>query len=158
MPISEGSPFPHVQFNTMEADGPHLIDSQSLASGGSFVLFGVPGAFTPTCSAAHLPGFVRHAEAIRAKNIDQIACMSVNDVFVMDAWGKAHSAEGKVKMLADENCEAAKALGMEQNLGRMGLRSKRFALVVREGRVVHVGLDESGALDVSSAESILKVL
>ena len=124
------------------------------------VLFAVPGAFTPTCSAKHMPGFVEHAEAIKAKGVDTIACLSVNDVFVMDAWAKDQRSGDKVLMLADGSANFAKALGLELDLiGRgMGMRAQRFALVAKDGVVTHLGVEQPGGFDVSRAEAILAAL
>jgi peroxiredoxin len=119
------------------------------------VLFAVPGAFTPTCSKQHLPGYVHNAEAIKAKGIDTIACMAVNDAFVMDAWGKAHNVGDKVLMLADGNAEYTKRLGLELDATKsgMGTRSRRFSMVVEDGVVKELNLENPGEFKVSSAES-----
>ena len=121
------------------------------------VLFAVPGAFTPTCSAKHLPGFVQNAAALKAKGVDTIACIAVNDAFVMAAWGKDQGTDGKVVMLADGSAAFTKALGLELDLmGRgMGIRSQRYALVAQDGKVTHLAVEAPGGFEVSKAESIL---
>ena len=123
------------------------------------VVFAVPGAFTPTCSAAHLPGFVANADRIRAKGVDDVVCLSVNDAFVMDAWGKAQNAEA-IHMVADGSGEFAKAAGLELDLVSrgLGMRSQRYAMVVEDGVVTHLHVDEPAKLDKSSAESVLELL
>ena len=142
----------------MGAEGPAGISTADIFDGKKVVLFAVPGAFTPTCSMAHLPGFVVHADAIKAKGVDTVACMSVNDVFVMDAWGKAANAEHLV-MLADGNGDFTKALDLvlDASVYGMGARSKRFAMVVDDGVVSLLNIDEA-ALEATSAEAILAAL
>ena len=124
------------------------------------VLFAVPGAFTPTCSAKHLPSFVQNADAIKAKGVDTIACIAVNDVFVMSAWGKDQGTDGKVTMLADGSATFTKALGLELDLNARGLgtRSQRYALVAENGKVTHLAVEPPGGFDVSKAESIMTAL
>jgi len=122
--------------------------------------FSVPGAFTPTCDAKHLPGFVQHAEAFKAKGVDAIACIAVNDMFVMNAWGKASNVGDKVMMLADGNGEYSRALGLEldaRGFG-MGMRGQRFAIVVKNGVATHVNIEAPGKFEVSAAEYVLKQL
>jgi peroxiredoxin len=134
------------------------MSSDDLFKGKTVVLFAVPGAFTPTCSKTHLPGFVKNAGAIKAKGIDTIACLAVNDVFVMDAWGKSSGAEGNVLMLADGNAAYAKALGLELDASGfgMGTRSQRFAMVVKNGVVDKLQVEPSaGQCTISGGESIL---
>jgi len=147
-------------FGTMTDSGPGAISSDDLFSGKKVVLFSVPGAFTPTCSNNHLPGFVDHADAIRAKGVDTIACTAVNDVFVMHAWGKDRGVEDKVVMLADGNGEYVKALGLELDATGfgMGLRGERFAIIVDDGVATHVAVEAPGSFEVSSAEAILEKL
>tara|TARA_B110000967_G_scaffold134025_1_gene136863 strand:- start:168 stop:608 length:441 start_codon:yes stop_codon:yes gene_type:complete len=142
----------------MGAEGPAGISTADIFDGKKVVLFAVPGAFTPTCSMAHLPGFVVHVDAIKAKGVDTVACMSVNDVFVMDAWGKAANAEHLV-MLADGNGDFTKALDLvlDASVYGMGARSKRFAMVVDDGVVSLLNIDEA-ALEATSAEAILAAL
>ena len=124
------------------------------------VLFAVPGAFTPTCSAKHLPGFVQYADALKAKGVDTVACIAVNDAFVMAAWGKEQGTDGKITMLADGSAAFAKAIGLELDLmGRgMGVRSQRYALVAQDGKVTHLAVEAPGGFEVSKAESILATL
>jgi peroxiredoxin len=124
------------------------------------VLFSVPGAFTPTCSAKHLPGFLNNLEQLKAKGVDTVACMAVNDVFVMKAWAESSKATGKIEMLADGNGEYARALGLELDASKfgMGTRSKRFSVIVDNGTVKQLNIEPPGEFGVSSAESALKQL
>jgi peroxiredoxin len=160
MAIKSGEKLPAGTFKTMTKDGPQNLSTEQLFKGKTVVLFAVPGAFTPTCDAKHLPGFVEKATAIKAKGVDTVACLSVNDVFVMNAWGKASNVGDSVLMLADGNGEYAKALGLELD-GRgfgMGLRAQRFALVVKDGVATHVDVEAPGEFKVSSAEHVLSQL
>ena len=148
-------------FAVMTGEGPGAMTSAELFNDKKVVLFSVPGAFTPTCSAKHLPGFVQNADAIKAKGVDTVACLSVNDVFVMDAWGKSAGADGKVVMLADGNCDYTKALGLEIDASGfgMGMRGSRFALVVDNGVVSQAHIEAAPTeLAASSAENVLKNL
>jgi peroxiredoxin len=157
MTIKSGEKLPAGTFKTMTKDGPQNLTTEQLFKGKTVVLFSVPGAFTPTCDAKHLPGFVQQAAAIKAKGVDTVACMSVNDVFVMNAWGKASNAGDSVLMLADGNGDYAKALGLELD-GRgfgMGMRAQRFALVVKDGVATHVDVEAPGEFKVSTAEHVL---
>jgi len=160
MAIQVGDKLPEGRFTVMNADGPGSDSVEDLFGGKKVVLFSVPGAFTPTCSKDHLPGFIEHSGALQAKGVDLIACMAVNDVFVMDAWGKQHGAEGKVAMLADGSGAYAKALGLELDLSDRGLgvRSCRFALVIDDNVVTQAFIEEGGAFEVSSAENVLSNL
>jgi peroxiredoxin len=144
----------------MGANGPEPVSTDDLFKGKKVVLFSVPGAFTPTCSAKHLPGYVQNAEALKGKGVDTIACMAVNDVFVMKAWGEAGKAAGTVDMLADGNGEYARALGLELDASKfgMGTRGKRFSLIVDDGVVSTINLEPPGEFGVSSAETALKQL
>jgi peroxiredoxin len=139
---------------------PQPQDVAELTKGKKIVIFGVPGAFTPLCSAQHLPGYVAHADQIKAKGVDAIWCMSVNDAFVMAAWGKANAAEGKVNMMADGSAIYTKALGLDRDLteGGMGIRCYRFAMVVEDGIVTYLGIEGSGEFGVSKAETVLELL
>lgn len=160
MTISVGDKIPSVNLFQMAEGGPAAVSSDEILGGGKVVLFAVPGAFTPTCSDSHLPGFVENADAIRAKGVDGIVCLAVNDPFVMGAWGKARDAGGKVRMVSDGNGDFTKAIGMELDLSVVGLgtRSKRYSMIVEDG-VVKALNDEGGTdLDVSSAEAILNQL
>ncbi|GBF98731.1 hypothetical protein Rsub_11280 [Raphidocelis subcapitata] len=136
------------------------LTTDQLCKGKKVVLFAVPGAFTPTCSMKHLPGFIDKAEEIKAKGAATIACVSVNDAFVMDAWGKSVGAGDKVLMLSDGNGQFAKALGVELDLSDkgLGLRSRRYALLAEDGVVKVLNLEEGGAFTVSSADAILEAL
>jgi peroxiredoxin len=160
MSISTGQRMPDGQFGLMGDDGPGSISTQDLFAGKKVVLFAVPGAFTPTCSAKHLPGFVEQAAAIRAKGVDTIACLSVNDVFVMSAWGKSASAGDAVLMLADGNGEYARALGLELDASGfgMGMRARRFSAIVDDGVLTTLNVEPAGQFGASSAETILKQL
>jgi peroxiredoxin len=157
--IRIGDSLPSAILSQMSEDGPQPVPATQYFAGRKVVLFSVPGAFTPTCSAYHLPGFIEHVEAFASKGIDRIACMSVNDVFVMHAWGESANANG-VDMLADGNGEFTRALGLEMDgtAFGMGLRSQRFALVADNGIVTHLMIEAPGEFRVSSAESVLAAL
>jgi glutaredoxin/glutathione-dependent peroxiredoxin len=160
MSIKVGDKIPSVSLKYMDKDGMQTVKTDELFHGKKVVLFALPGAFTPTCSAKHLPGFVTHADAIRKKGVDSIACLSVNDAFVMDAWGKAQNVGEKVLMLADGNAEFSKAVGLTMdgtNYG-MGTRASRYAMVIDNGVVKALNVEAPGAFEVSSAESVLKAL
>jgi len=160
MTIKVGDRMPGGKFTVMGANGPEALTTDQLFSGKKVVLFSVPGAFTPTCSAKHLPGFVENADALRAKGVDTIACMAVNDAFVMSAWGKSAGANGKVLMLADGNGEYARALGLEMDASKfgMGTRSQRFSMIVEDGVVKQLNIEPPGQFGVSSAETALQQL
>lgn len=160
MAIKVGDKIPSVTLQHKTADGIQSVVTDDFFKGKKVVVFAVPGAFTPTCSAKHLPGFVKNAEAIKGKGVDEIACVAVNDAFVMDAWGKDQKTEGKVTMLADGSSKFAKALGLDLDLVDRGLgtRSQRYAMVVDDGKVTLLNVEESGAFDKSSAETILAAL
>jgi peroxiredoxin len=160
MTIKVGDKMPKGQFSRMGANGPEPVTTDALFNGKKVVLFSVPGAFTPTCSAKHLPGFVGHYDQLKKKGVDTIACMAVNDVFVMKAWGEAGKATGKVEMLADGNGEYARALGLELDATKfgMGMRGKRFSVIVDNGVVKALNVEPPGEFGVSSAESVLKQL
>jgi len=160
MSIQAGEKMPAGSFGVMTETGPGALTTDELFSGKKVVLVSVPGAFTPTCSMNHLPGFVDQADALLARGVDTIACMAVNDVFVMHAWGKDRAVGDKVRMLADGNGEYARALGLELDgtgFG-MGMRGQRFAIVVDDGVATHVAVEEPGQFEVSKAESILENL
>jgi peroxiredoxin len=157
MPIREGEKIPAVTLKTQDMKD---ITTEELFGGKKVVLFAVPGAFTPTCSEQHLPGFIEHADEIRAKGVDDIVCVSVNDAFVMKAWGKDRGAEGKVTMIADGNGDLTKALGLDfdgSGIG-FGLRSQRYAAIVEDGVVKKLAVEKPSKFEVSSAEAILKAL
>ena len=160
MTISIGDRLPAVTIRKMGTNGPEEICINDLFSGEKAVLFAVPGAFTPTCSMKHVPGFVQHAGEIKAKGVTMIACMSVNDAHVMDAWGKELKVNTAVEMLADGSAELTKALGLELDLTvrGLGIRCKRFAMVVEDGVVTLLNIEESGKFDISKAESVLAAL
>jgi len=160
MTIQSGEKMPSGAFGVMTESGPGGISTDDLFSGKKVVLVSVPGAFTPTCSMNHLPGFVDHADEILAKGADTIACMAVNDIFVMDAWGKDRGVGDKVAMLADGNGEYAQALGLELDASGfgMGMRGQRFAIIVDDGVATHVAVEAPGQFEVSKAEAILEAL
>jgi peroxiredoxin len=157
MTIQVGERIPAATLKHMSKDGPANVSTGDLFSGKSVVLFSVPGAFTPTCHAKHLPGFVQQQSALRAKGVDTVACLAVNDVFVMDAWGKASGAGEGLLMLADGNAEFTRALGLELDATGfgMGIRGKRFALVAKDGVVTHLNVEAAGEFRVSTAEYVL---
>lgn len=157
MTIQVGDKIPAMDLTTMTADGPGPVSTAEYFAGRKVAVFAVPGAFTPTCSAKHLPGFVEKADELKTKGIDEIACFSVNDVFVMNAWGESSGAAGKVTMLADGNAAFAKALGLEADFTGfgMGIRSQRFSMIVDNGTVSQLNVEEPGAFNASSAEYML---
>ena len=156
MTIKAGDRIPTATLRVMGTDGPQAVSTDELFK-GRVVLFSVPGAFTPTCNAKHLPGFVQHADAIRARGVDRIVCLAVNDVFVMSAWGKAGNVGDKVVMAADGNGEFTKALGLTLDATGfgMGLRGQRFALVAENGVVKQLNVEAPGEFKVSAAEYVL---
>ncbi len=160
MALQVGDKVPDIALMRMTADGPKGISADELFRGRKVVLFAVPGAFTPICSAQHLPGFVANAAAIEAKGVDTIACLSVNDVFVMGAWGQAQNVGDKVMMLADGTAAFSKAAGLDWDLSKhgLGVRSQRYAMIVEDGTVTHIAVEEGSAFDVSSAESTIAAL
>lgn len=157
MTIKVGDKLPAGRFTVMNADGPGSVSSEELFA-GKVVLFSVPGAFTPTCSREHLPGFIEQAAALKNKGVDTIACMAVNDVFVMDAWGKSSGAEGKVTMLADGSGDYTKALGLELDLvdRGLGMRGQRFAMLIENNTLIQAFIENGGEFKVSSAEHVLE--
>jgi peroxiredoxin (alkyl hydroperoxide reductase subunit C) len=157
MTIKVGDRIPAAMLTRMTEDGPAPISTDEIFGAKRVVLFAVPGAFTPTCSAQHLPGFLANADAIKAKGVDTIACVAVNDAFVMGAWGKDQGVGDKVLLLADGSGDLARALGMEFDLTARGLgvRSERYSMVVEDGVVKALNHDEGGALETSGAETIL---
>ena len=157
MAIKAGERMPAGTLKRMTKEGPKDLSTDELFKGKLVVLFSVPGAFTPTCDAKHLPGFVQLADQIRAKGVDTIACMAVNDVFVMNAWGKASGVGDKIVMLADGNGEYARALGLELDAKGygMGTRGQRFAIIARDGVATHVNVEAPGQFKVSAAEYVL---
>jgi peroxiredoxin len=159
MSISVGNRIPDSVLSQMTENGPQPINTVDYFAGRKIVLFSVPGAFTPTCSAHHLPGFIEHSEEFADLGVDAIACIAVNDVFVMHAWGKSAGAEG-IDMLADGNGDFAQALGLDNDASAfgMGIRSKRFALVAEDGIVTHLLIEAPGEYRVSSADYVLSIL
>ena len=160
MTIKIGDKIPSATLMTPTADGPQQISTDELFGGKTVALFAVPGAFTPTCSAKHLPGFKDHAEDLKAKGVDTIACVSVNDAFVMGAWGKDQGIDGEVTMLADGNGDFTKALGLELDGSKFGMgpRSQRYSLIAEDGVVKQLNLEEGGEFRVSSADYLLEQL
>ena len=160
MTIKVGDTLPSMKLMAAGADGPKEVSTESLFKGKKAVLFATPGAFTPTCSARHLPGFVQNAEAFHAHGVAEIVCMAVNDPFVMGAWAKEQGAYGKVVMLADGSAALTKAMGLELDLVARGLgvRSQRFAMVLDDMKVTHLAVEAPGDFDVSRAEAVLAVL
>jgi peroxiredoxin len=160
MTIKAGDRIPEGKLKQMGPDGPMNVTAEELLGKGRVVLFSVPGAFTPTCDAKHLPGFIDKASAFRTEGVDRIVCLAVNDVFVMNAWGKSAGAADKVVMAADGNGDYTRALGLELDARGhgMGMRGKRFALVIEDGVVRQVYVEAPGEFKVSSAEHILAEL
>jgi peroxiredoxin (alkyl hydroperoxide reductase subunit C) len=160
MTIKVGDTIPSMKLMMAAPDGPKETSTDEIFKGKKVVLFAVPGAFTPTCSEKHLPGFVQNANAIKAKGVDTIACIAVNDAFVMSAWGKQQGADGKVLMLADGSGAFVKSMGLELDLVArgLGLRSQRYALIADNGKVTYLAVEQPGGFEVSKAESILSHL
>jgi peroxiredoxin len=158
MTIKIGDRLPKTEFLVPGAEGPEKKSTDEIFKGNRVVLFAVPGAFTPTCNAMHLPGYLADHDAIKAKGIDTIACTAVNDVHVMKAWGKATASEGKILMLADGNAEFATACGLEKdlNVANMGLRSSRYSMFVVDGVVKSLNVEDKPGVNVSGSETILK--
>jgi len=160
MTIAVGDHIPDVKVSTPTAEGPKPVQTAELLGKGKVVLFGVPGAFTPTCSDHHLPGFVLRADDLKAKGVDTVACVAVNDAFVMGAWGKDREVGDKVVLIADGSADFTRALGLEIDLtgGGLGVRSKRYAAVLEDGVVQQLLVEEGLGLDVSSADGVLAKL
>ena len=159
MTIQQGEKIPAVTLKVMGEDGPEDITTEQIFAGKKVALFALPGAFTPGCSLAHLPGYVVHADQIKAKGVDSIVCLSVNDAFVMGAWGEAQNAE-QIIMLADGNAELTQALGLvlDGSSFGMGTRSQRYSMLVNDGTVEALNVEPAGGIDVSSAEAMLALL
>lgn len=159
MTIATGDKIPAVTLKIMGAKGPEDISTDTIFKGKKVVMFAVPGAFTPGCTVTHLPGYVVLADKIKAKNVDSIVCLSVNDAFVMGAWGKSQNAD-ELLMVADGNGEFTKAAGLEMDATGfgMGTRSKRYAMIVEDGVVSHLAVEPAGGIEVSAAEAILSKL
>ena len=159
MTISIGDRIPNVVMNEMGAEGPVELSSEELFSGKKVVLFALPGAFTPTCSKSHLPGFIANADKIKARGVDDIVCLSVNDAWVMDAWGKDQNAD-EIHMVADGSANFTQAVGLELDRtgAGMGMRSQRYAMIVEDGVVTALHVEKPGQFETSSAEAILALL
>jgi peroxiredoxin len=157
MSIKVGDKVPSVTLRYQTADGIQAVSSDDYFKGKTVAVFGLPGAYTRTCSSRHLPGYVASSEALKAKGIDEIACVSVNDAFVMGAWGKEHNAGDKVTMLGDGSCELTEALGLavDRVAAGMGIRSQRYSMVVKDGVVTELNVEPSGEYGISSAEAML---
>ena len=160
MTIAVGEKIPAVTLSHMVADNPKNITTDELFSGKKVVLFALPGAFTPTCSARHLPGYVEKADELFSKGVDRIVCLSVNDAYVMGAWGDDHNVGDKVMMIADGNADFARAVGLDLDLTKrgMGIRSQRYAMVVEDGVVTLLNVEAPAKFEVSDAETILNSL
>lgn len=157
MAIQVGDRIPNVTLMKAGPDGPEAIDTQSFFEGRRVALFSVPGAFTPTCSVRHLPGFVERADELKSRGVDEVACVAVNDAFVLNAWADQAGAQGKVTMLADGNGELAKAMGLTMDASKfgMGQRGQRWSAIVDDGIVTQLNVEEAGAFTVSSAEHLM---
>jgi len=160
MTIKAGDKIPSATLMEMQDGKPTPVSTDSFFAGKKVAVFALPGAFTPTCSAKHVPGFVANYDALKAKGVSEIACISVNDAFVMGAWGKDQGTGDKVTMLADGSAAFAKALGLEMDITArgMGVRSQRYALVAQDGKVTHLGVEAPGGFEASKAETILAAL
>ncbi len=161
MTIKAGDRLPDATFGTMTADGPSSVTTADVFAGKKVVVFAVPGAFTPTCHRNHMPGFVENAEAIKARGVDTIACLSVNDVFVMDAWAKASGADGKILMLADGSADFTRAIGLDLDMGARGFgtRSQRYSMLVEDGVVTTLNIETAaGEAKESGAAAMIEQL
>ena len=161
MSIQKGDPIPDAKLFDMDEQGaPRAVSAAERFAGKRVVLFAVPGAYTRTCSEKHLPSFVQNAEAIKAKGIDEIVCVAVNDAMVLAAWGRDHGTAGKVSMLSDGLCDFTRAIGLDQDLSArgLGMRSKRYAMLIENGKVADIFVEPPGEYGVSSGEAVLKQL
>jgi peroxiredoxin len=160
MAIGVGEHLPSTNLVKASPEGPQPVDSDSFFKGRRIALFSVPGAFTPTCSARHLPGFVERVDELKAKGIDEVACTAVNDAFVLQAWAESAGAGGKVTMLADGNGDFVRALGLDSDFNKFGMgnRGQRFSMVVNDGVVEQINVEEPGAFNVSSADYMIERL
>lgn len=158
--IQIGDTIPSVKVTAATAEGPKEVSTADVFRGKTVVMFAVPGAFTPTCSARHLPGYIENVDALKAKGVDEVVCLAVNDAFVMGAWARDQGVDGRLLMLADGSGAFTKALGLELDLTArgLGIRAQRFALVAEDGRVAHLAVEQPGGFEVSGAESVLAVL
>ena len=157
MTVKSGDKIPDVEVRTMGPEGPQTVRTGDVLGKGRVVLFAVPGAFTPGCSKIHLPGYVANADEVLAKGVDRIACIAVNDPWVMQAWGESQGAGAKILMLADGNADFTKAMGLEFDGGAIGLgvRSQRYAAIIEEGVISSLEVEPKPGVDVSSCESML---
>lgn len=160
MAVSVGDRVPDVQLKMVDGHRTEVVPTGEVLAKGKIVLFGVPAAFSPTCSDVHLPGYIVRADDLRAKGVDAIFCTSVNDAFVMSAWARSQGAEGKVALLADGNGEFARAMGLELDLtaGGLGMRNKRYAAVIEDGVITHLMVEQGTGLEVSSVDSVVAAL
>ncbi len=155
--IKIGDAIPPMKLTAATAEGPKELSTDEVFAGKKVVLFAVPGAFTPTCSIRHLPGYLQNMDTLRARGVDSVACIAVNDAFVMEAWAKDQGVDGRITMLADGSGAFTKAMGLELDLTARGLgvRSQRYAMVAENGRVTHLAIESPGGFEVSTAESVL---
>ena len=159
MTINVGEAIPSLDIHTKTEDGVDTLNTAEYCAGRKVVLFAVPGAFTPTCSAKHMPGFVDHFDQLKAAGVDAVACLAVNDAHAMRAWAVEQGADGKIDMFADATCALSKALGIDRDMGSvMGVRAARCAFIINDGVISHVFMEEVGVFDASSAENILNHL
>jgi peroxiredoxin len=160
MPIKPGDKLPNIELTIMTGNGPKPLQTEQIFSDKKVLLFALPGAFTPTCSAAHLPGYVVFRDAIKAKGVDTIACLATNDAYVMGAWGQAQNVGDHILMLADGNAEFTQAIGLsiDRSEANMGIRSQRYAMIVEDGIVTHLNIEVAPNFEVSDAETMLKLL
>jgi len=157
MTVKVGDRLPAGMLMEMTADGPQAVSIDALTQGKRVVLFALPGAFTPTCSARHVPGYLALEDKLKAHGVDEVVCVSVNDAYVMASWGKDQRTEGKIRMLADGSAKFTRALGLEQDLSEkgMGLRSRRYSMLIEDGAVTALNIEEPGKFEVSDAETML---
>lgn len=160
MTITVGDKLPSIELAVMGKNGPETLNTDEIFSGKKVVLFALPGAFTPTCSAAHLPGYLVFHDAIKAKGVDAIICLAVNDAYVMGAWGDAQNVDNHILMLGDGNGEFTRAvgLGIDRTASNMGMRSQRYAMIAEDGIVTHLNIEVAPNFEVSDAETMLKLL
>jgi peroxiredoxin len=159
MSIQKGDPIPNARIFELDEQGaPRAVSAAERFAGKRIVLFAVPGAFTRTCSQVHLPSFVQQADAIKAKGIDEIVCVAVNDAMVLAAWARENGATGKITMVSDGLCEFTRAVGLEQDLSErgLGMRSKRYAMIIEDGKVADIQVEPPGACDISKGEAVLQ--
>lgn len=158
--IQVGDAIPNMNVTAATPEGPKEVSTADVFRGKKVVMFAVPGAFTPTCSARHLPGYLQHVDALKDKGVDEVVCLAVNDAFVMGAWARDQGVDGRLLMLADGSCAFTKALGLEVDLTARGLgvRAQRFALVAEDGKLTHLAVEQPGGFDASKAESVLAAL